>query len=236
MTTSNAAIAQNFQNLATPHIADACVRLGEAFFPAVGVHAIHSDCPVAGRVFAVKHHGSVDVFLEAFEQIGTGDVIVIDDGGRLDRGCIGDLTVLEAQLAGAAGFVVWGAVRDVPELAEIGLPVYAIQRCPAGPLAAEASGVSENQSIKLCGQSVQTGDYVFADDNGVVVVRSARLDEVFEVAAQIAATEFAQAQLIREGKSLRDQLGLRDYQKMRAANPSYTLREHLRQTGGAIET
>jgi len=42
-----------------------------------------------------------------------GDILVIDNGGRLDEGCIGELTVLEAQASGLADIIVWGAHRDL---------------------------------------------------------------------------------------------------------------------------
>ena len=49
---------------------------------------------------------------------------VIDNSGRLDEGCIGDLTALEAQACGLAGIIMWGAHRDTMELIEIGLPIF----------------------------------------------------------------------------------------------------------------
>ncbi len=69
---------------------------------------------IAGRVLPARHYGSVDIFLEAMETAGKGDVLVIDNHGRRDEACIGDLTVLEAQAAGLSGIVVWGFHRDTP--------------------------------------------------------------------------------------------------------------------------
>ena len=61
-----------------------------------------------------------------------GDVLVIDNGGRSDEACVGDLAVLEAEAAGVAALVVWGLHRDTPELAAIGLPVFSYGKDMAG--------------------------------------------------------------------------------------------------------
>src|SRR5207248_10307142 len=72
-----------------------------------GIAALVPGAKVAGRVLPARHYGSVDVFLEAFEASQRGDVLIVDNGGRDDEACIGDLAVLEAAGAGLAGVVVW---------------------------------------------------------------------------------------------------------------------------------
>jgi 4-hydroxy-4-methyl-2-oxoglutarate aldolase len=69
----------------------------------------------------------------------------------------------------------------------------------------------------------------------VLFLPAARAAEVYAMAEKIRNTESAQAERIREGVSLRDQLGFGAYLAARSANPSLTFRDHLRASGGAIE-
>src|SRR2546423_1753791 len=117
---NNEAVADAFAAIATPQIADAALRKRIAIRVArVGILPVVSGFRLAGRVLPVKHFGSVDVFLESMQTADRGDVMVIDNQGRTDEGCIGDLTVLEARAAGLAGLVVWGTHRDSAQLQRI---------------------------------------------------------------------------------------------------------------------
>jgi regulator of RNase E activity RraA len=225
-----------FADLSTPLVADACLRCGVVLRTArPGIRAVVAGQRVAGRVLPVRHYGSVDVFLEAFERATAGDVLVIDNGGRLDEACVGDLAVLEAEAAGVAGLVVWGLHRDTPELAEIGLPVFSYGSYPAGPVRLDEREPEALVTARFGPHLVSAGDIVFADDDGVVFVASERAEQVLATARQIWQTERDQARRIRDGQTLRQQTAFADYLDRRAADPSWTFRQHLRSIGGAIE-
>src|SRR5690242_17120903 len=98
MTTLLPSPIERLGRLTTPHLADACLRAGAPVRcgPA-GLGPIAPGMRCAGRVRPARHVGSVDVFLEALTGSGRGDVLVIDNAGRLDEACIGDLVALEAK-------------------------------------------------------------------------------------------------------------------------------------------
>lgn len=225
-----------FADLSTPLVADACVRTGVPLRAAPpGIGAVVPGRPIAGRALPVRHYGSVDVFLEAFSQAEQGDVLVIDNGGRSDEACVGDLAVLEAESAGLAGLVIWGLHRDTPELVEIGLPVFSYGSYSPGPVRLDDREPEALTTAHFGGHLVSADDVVFGDDDGVLFVAAERVEEVLATAHRIWQTEREQARRIRSGETLRQQTSFDDYLTRRDADPSYTFRRHLRRIGGAIE-
>jgi regulator of RNase E activity RraA len=175
----------------------------------------------------------VDVFLEAFETAAPGDVLVVDNGGRLDESCVGDLVVLEAQAAGLAGIVVWGLHRDTADIQSIGLPVFSLGSVPTGPLSLTDRPEDALSTASVGVWSVSRDDVVFGDSDGVLLVPGACADEVVLLAERIRDTEQGQAESIRGGRSLRSQLQFSAYLAGRGGG--VTFREHLRRVGGAVE-
>ncbi|MEO5703986.1 MAG: RraA family protein [Candidatus Limnocylindrales bacterium] len=218
-------------------VADALVRLGlpVRLAPATIRRAVLGD-PIAGPAVPVRHFGSVDVFLEAYEAAPPGGILVIDNEGRVDEACIGDLTVAEARLAGLTGIVLWGYHRDSAALPGIGLSVWSLGALPAGPRAPRTKDGDPFAKARVGDIVVTRSDVVVADDDGVVFVEGERWPEVESIATKIAADEGRQADMIARGTSLRGQLDFAGYLARRATVPGYTLRQHLLERGGAIET
>jgi regulator of RNase E activity RraA len=225
-----------FTKLSTATVFDASVRLGKhARVAPPQVQSLSNGGPVAGRVLPARHYGSVDVFLEAMSESRRGDVLVIDNGGRMDEACIGDLTTLEAKASHLGGIVVWGCHRDTEELTRIGFPVYSLGRCPPGPTKIRPRPKDALESSRFGNFRVGQQDVVFADDDGVIFFKRSDSFELFKTASKIQKTERHRAAWVRKGKLLRDQLQFSTYLFKKASDSSYTFRKHLRTIGGAIE-
>jgi 4-hydroxy-4-methyl-2-oxoglutarate aldolase len=236
MAVFNQQMAEKFAQLSTPLIADAALRLQlPVYLAPSGITPLIPQSRLAGRVLPARHFGSVDVFLEAMQNAAPGDVLVIDNGARLDEGCIGDLIALEARASGLAGIIVWGALRDTPELRQIGFPIWSYGTCPSGPHRLDPRD-AEALSLARFGEfTVSKTDLVFADDDGCLFLANTRVDEVLATAHSIRQSERRQAETIEEGTSLRVQLKFGEFLRKRASDSTYTFRQHLRKVGGEIE-
>jgi len=234
--TTNQKLRSAFAKLSTPLLADACVRLKIPLRIAPpGIRPIKTRTGLAGRVLPVRHYGSVDIFLEALEAGQAGNVLVVDNGGRTDEGCVGDLTALETKACGLGGIIIWGCHRDTAELIEIGFPIFSYGTCLAGPLRIDRRDQDAFTSAHFGDAIVTKEDVVFADADGVVFVASGQAEKVISTANSIFQRERQQAREIKRGHKLREQLRFDEYVAKRSADPNYTLRQHLRAIGGAIE-
>ena len=142
-----------------------------------------------------------------------GDVIVIDNGGRLDTSCWGGLLALAAKTKGISGVVIDGACRDIDESRDVGFPVYARG---AVPMTARGRVMQETykQEIEFAGVQVHPGDLVIADGSGVVIIPRSKEEEIVRAAETVAATEARMAEGIRQGMSVLEALEKLGYEQM----------------------
>jgi Demethylmenaquinone methyltransferase len=229
-------LRRRFATLTTAHLADACIRAQVPVRCApASLHAVMPGGRLVGRASPARHVGSVDIFLEAIAGAASGDVLVVDNDGRLDESCVGDLVVLEAQTAGLAGIAIWGLHRDTADIRMIGLPVFSLGAIPTGPQRLDARPPGALESATVGDWTVGREDLVFGDDDGVLFVSASRAEEILTLAETIRDTERRQAEQIRAGHSLRAQVRFDTYLAAREQTPSLTFRDHLRAVGGAIE-
>jgi 4-hydroxy-4-methyl-2-oxoglutarate aldolase len=232
----NSCISERFSRLSTPLIADACIRLSMPFRVApFGIHPVLSDSRVGGRALPVRHFGSVDVFLEAMNNAESGDVLVVDNNGRFDEGCIGDLIVIEAGSCNLGGIVIWGTHRDTPEIQLLGLPVFSYGSWPVGPLRLDERSTDAFESACFGECTVTRDDAVFGDLDGILFVPCKSVSDILQLAESLWEKERTQAEEVQTGRTLREQLQFDEYLAQRKRDPDYDFRKHLRAIGGAIE-
>ena len=121
----------------------------------------------AGPVSTVACHADNSRVAEAVAEAGEGRVLLVDGQGALHRSLLGDRLAQLAADNGWSGVVVIGAVRDVEVIDGIDIGVQALGVCP---VKTDKQGVGDRDvSLLLGGISVQPGDWLYADRNGVLV-------------------------------------------------------------------
>jgi regulator of RNase E activity RraA len=161
------------------------------------VRAVVPGIRLAGRVCPARHAGSVEAFREALEMAAPGDVLVVDNGGRLDEACVDDLVALEAQAAGVQGMVVWGLHRDTAGIRAIGLPVFSLGAVPTAPLQPGPRARDALESAVVGDWAVTREDLVLGDDDGVLFLPGAQAEEIFTLAETIRDAARRRAERIR---------------------------------------
>jgi len=188
----------------------------------------------SGRAIPVRHYGSVDVFLEAIAG-ADGGVLVVDNDDREDEGCIGDLTTLEVANARLTGIIIWGRHRDTAIVRSIPIAMFSRGACARGPVRLDAREPEAFVDARIGEEIVTASDWVVADDDGAIFIDDAHIEPVVSAAESIRDVETQQAERMKAGVSLREQLKFADYLHARAADPALDFRAHLRAKGGAIE-
>jgi regulator of RNase E activity RraA len=162
----------------------------------------------AGLTKSKNHLG-----VKAIEAAERGDVIVIDNGGRLDTSCWGGVLTNGAKMKGVSAVVVDGAIRDLDDCMDARFPVYA-----RGTVVATARGrimeEATNVMIQFAGVQVRPGDMVMGDRSGVVIIPQEKLDETLAKAEELCAIEERMVAEIRAGASILEVDSKYNYEKM----------------------
>ena len=136
-----------------------------------------------------------------------GDVLVLTSAEPAPIAFVGDLLATQAQAQGVTGILVDGAVRDLDELAELGLPIWTRFVRAQG---ATKGGVGKlDVPVVVGGVEIRPGDLVVMDCDGAVVVPADRVDEMLPAARERAERETAVRQRYRDGDLSYDLQGLR---------------------------
>jgi len=120
-----------------------------------------------GEVVTIKCHEDNSLVKENVDKPGKGKVMVVDGGGSLRNALLGDMLAEKAAKNGWEGIVINGCIRDVDVIMETDLGVQALATNPRKP---EKKGIGEmNVPVKFAGVHIKPGDYIYADNNGIIV-------------------------------------------------------------------
>ena len=144
----------------------------------------------------------------AMAAVQAGEVLVLTMPEPRAVALVGDLLATQAKAQGAVAILVDAAVRDVQELAEVGLPIWARWVRVKG---AGKDGVgSIGDPVTVGGATIRTGDILVLDADGVAVVESERVDEVLEASRERLERERVKREKLQAGELSYDLDGLRD--------------------------
>jgi regulator of RNase E activity RraA len=135
------------------------------------------------------------------EETEPGDVLVFDAGGDTRSGVSGAVTTLRAVVRGAAGLVIDGGMRDIPELAGMPLQVY-MRRGQASSVSPNLMSVDYQVPVRIGNVTVAPGDILLGDSHGVLVIPAHLAEKVVDEALEHDELEEFQRKLLLEGRPI----------------------------------
>jgi regulator of RNase E activity RraA len=141
--------------------------------------------------------------LDAIDAAAPGSVyvMVLEDG--LDYAGIGGLMATAMKYRGLAGAVIDGSVRDIPQITKLQFPVYSRGIVPSTTINHfRFAGV--NVPVKCAGVTVNPGDIIAADEDGVVVASRAHAADILKKAQELDDTEHRMIPFIEKYRSIKE--------------------------------
>jgi 4-hydroxy-4-methyl-2-oxoglutarate aldolase len=208
-------IVKVLDTLSCSDVSDALDRLGLAG-QCLGIKPLDASFRLVGRAWTVRYGpvgsdgGSVGDYID---EVGPGDVVVLDNGGRLDATVWGDILTSVAHTHHIAGTVIDGVCRDVDRSVELAYPVFA--RGNWMRTGKDRVRVEDLQvPVSIGGIRVTPGDWLRGDGDGVVVIPADRVLDVVTAARKIHDVEDAIRAAVAGGSSLREARAAHGYHSL----------------------
>ena len=174
-----------------------------------GVRPLHPDAKLVGTARTLRfvpnredlfasHGGGYNAQKRAFDAVAEGEVVVIEARGEAGSGTLGDILAIRAHTRGAAGIVTDGGVRDAAAVAAVGIPVYTSGAHPA-VLGRRHVPWDHDLTIACGSATVQPGDVIVGDADGVIVIPPGIVEEVVDAALAQEAEDAWIADRVAEG-------------------------------------
>ncbi|MDP9693358.1 UNVERIFIED_ORG: 2-keto-4-pentenoate hydratase/2-oxohepta-3-ene-1,7-dioic acid hydratase in catechol pathway/regulator of RNase E activity RraA [Arthrobacter globiformis] len=147
------------------------------------------------------HGGGFNAQKRAIDSVNEGEILVMEARGEKGTGTIGDILALRAQVRGAAAIITDGGVRDFSAVAAMELPTYYSNPHPA-VLGRRHIPWDTDITIACGGTTVQPGDIIVADSDGILVIPPAIAEEVADDSIAQEREEVFIAEMVEQGHSV----------------------------------
>lgn len=205
-------IIDGFMGVATASVADAVDKIaGKRGYMDEAIKPRINEKKIVGPAVTVKEVPTDEFLpptlaLDAIDESPAGSVIVIDIDGEANVAVWGGLMAAGGKANNLAGAILDGGVRDVTEIRrDYGFQIFARSISP-GTTLGRFKTISSNEPVVCGGITVNPGDLIVADLDGVLVVPQRHVEAVLAMAKEIDQREAEQAKLIIQTGSLREGL------------------------------
>jgi regulator of RNase E activity RraA len=213
-------ILKGLAMLSCTDLSDAMDRLG-VDCQASGIMPLDRSFNVVGQAWTLRYGtigqsgGSVGDYID---DLGSGQVVVLDNRARLDATVWGDLLTMVASKRKIAGTVIDGICRDVDRALELRYPIFSRGNwMRTGKDRVRVEAIQE--PVTIGGIRVEPGDWLRGDGDGLVVIPASRVTEVFKAAQEVHEAEARIRAAIERGASLRDARADNNYHQLQSRQP-----------------
>ncbi|MGK3958241.1 fumarylacetoacetate hydrolase family protein [Arthrobacter sp. R4] len=147
------------------------------------------------------HGGGFNAQKRAIDSVNEGEILVMEARGEKGTGTIGDILALRAQVRGAAAIITDGGVRDFSAVAAMDMPTYYSNPHPA-VLGRRHIPWDTDITIACGGTTVQPGDIIVADSDGILVIPPALAEELADDSIVQEREETFIAEMVEQGHSV----------------------------------
>jgi len=196
-------IIEAYKKLSTSTVSDALDKFGISG-GCLGISSVADSAKMVGTAFTVHYvptgyvKGTVGDYID---DVQPGQVIVLDNNGRMDCTVWGDILTMTSTLRGIAGTVIDGVCRDVDGIKEYNYPLFSRgQFMMTGKDRVMVDAVGGTVSIGKV--QVRPDDLLMGDDSGVIVVPGAMIEQVLETATGIEQAEQGIMEAVKSGLSI----------------------------------
>ena len=199
---------KELEKIPTASLSDALDKKGIKGYLSHEVKPVFDTKRIVGRAVTIKDKLTKEVItpllaLEAIDKAQPGDIIVrtVENGNAKDIALWGGLMSLAAKKKGIKGVVLDGGVRDVLEAKAMSFPIFAKSITPVTSVG-RTKVVEFNSSIMIDDVTINPGDIIVGDSDGVVVIPVSLLEDVIALAKEIDSLEKQESEELKKGKSI----------------------------------